>query len=135
MRQCVVVVGSQAEMEQQVPEIRQGKEGVARRTVWYACKHQKSPSGLLDDIDNALQRALRWPSLLYQCYLYISSVKTWSGKRPYVFVRGHGPAASLAARAAVWAGGDVVQSHDDTSGRVPQARYLVRDDGSLVMLD
>ena len=134
MRQCIAIIGSEAERNATVPDIRQGEEGIARKTQWYACADQKNPSHLLDDTDSAVARALRWPALFYQCFLYISSVKTWSGKRPYVFVRGKGPAARLAARAAGWAAGDVVQTEDDPAGRLPQARYLLRSDGTLKLL-
>ncbi|MEL7186916.1 MAG: hypothetical protein AAFN50_10865 [Pseudomonadota bacterium] len=130
----MVIIGSDAQRGADVPDIRQGEDGIARKTQWYVCANQKDPEHLFDDIDSVLLRALRWPSLFYQCFLYISSVKTWSQKRPYVFVRGKGPAARLAARAAGWAAGDVVQVHDDPAGRLSRTRYQLRDDGSLKLL-
>lgn len=134
MRQCIVIIGCEAERGVAAPDIRQGEEGVARKTQWFACADQKNPSHLLDDTSSVVARAMRWPALFYQCFLYVSSVKTWSGKRPYVFVRGDGPAARLAARAAGWAAGDVVQMHDDPAGRLSKTRYLLRDDGTLKLL-
>lgn len=134
MRQCILIVGGEEELDLPEPDIRQGEDGVARITRWYACGDQKNPTNLFDDTGVGMARTLRWPSLFYQCFLYISSVKTWSDKRPYVFVRGTGPAARMAARAAGWAAGDVVQAHDDPGGRLSKTRYLLRDDGSLKLL-
>ena len=134
MRQCIVIIGGDSERDLPVPDIRQGEDGVARKTRWYACANQKDPSHLFDDTASVVARALRWPGLFYQCFLYISSVKTWSNKRPFVFVRGKGPSARLAARAAAWAAGDVVQMENDAAGQLSGARYLLREDGSLKLL-
>lgn len=134
MRQCVVIIGSEAQGDLDVPEIRQGEEGAAMQTKWCACLDQESPENLYDDTRSTLMRLLKWPVLTYRCYLFVSNVKTWSNKRPFVFVRGGGPAARLAARAASWAAGDVVQTEDDPAGRLPQTRYLLRKDGSLKLL-
>ena len=130
MRQCVVIVGSVAQGEAAVPEMRELNDDVLRQNTWYA-RHEQSAGILLDDVGNVLARTIRAPILLYQCYLYISSVKTWSGKRPLVYVRGKSWSARLAALAAPWAGGDVIQRHDEPGGVMRRARYLLRDDGTF----
>ena len=135
MRHVIVVVGSREQLQQAAPRI-QPREGESQREMtWFAARDQDAPGRLLDDAGGLVQKLLLAPLLAYNLYQQVHSVKLWSGKRPLVLVRGRSFASRVAAYAASWGGGDIVQPKADDLPPLRSARYLLDPDGNLQMRD
>lgn len=131
MRYVLAVIGSQEQKNKAVPRIVLGDSETLHDSVWYACRNQDTPSGLLDDTGSFVLRMLRAPLLAYDLYHHVHAIKLWSGKRPLVIVRGRSLASRVAAYASRWGGGDVVMPVGPEVKVLGPTRYLLLEDGRL----
>lgn len=131
MRHAILVVGSQAQGNESLPEVNLRDSEKLRVVTWYACGDQNRRSTLLDDTRGILLRVLRVPVLAYRFYLLVHSTKLWSGRRPLILVRGRTLSARVAAYAGRWGGGDVVKVDFADQPPLGPTRYILLPDGSL----
>lgn len=131
MRHVIVVVGSDEQRRQAVPQVRLLDDESVRETTWYACRRQDNPEVLLDDSPSVLARWLLLPLLAYRFYLLVHNTRLWAGKRPLVLVRGRSLASRVAAYAGSWGGGDVVMPSESGKSLLGPTRYLLLPDGRL----
>lgn len=126
-----MVVGSDEQRRQALPQIRLLDNEAIRESTWYACVNQENPGVLLEDTRSVLLRLLRAPVLAYQVYLLVQNSKLWSGKRPLILIRGRRLSSRVAAYAAHWGGGDVVMPQVLDKPVLGPTRYLLLPDGTL----
>jgi len=131
MRHVIVVVGSDEQRRQAVPQVRLLDDESVRETTWHACRRQDNPEVLLDDSPSVLARWLLLPLLAYRFYLLVHNTRLWAGKRPLVLVRGRSLASRVAAYAGSWGGGDVVMPSESGKSLLGPTRYLLLPDGRL----
>lgn len=132
MRHAIVVVGSEEQRTEPVPEIKLRDDEAVRMSTWFACLNQDDPSRLLEE-RGLLARLALAPILFYKFYVLVQNTKLWAGKRPFVLVRGRGLGCRIAARAASWGGGDVVKADQTDEVPLGPTRFLLAADGSLKM--
>jgi hypothetical protein len=135
MRHVITVVGSEAQRAEPPPDVRLKNDEALRRSTWFACANQEQPGELLDDTRGVFIRLLRTPALAYQFYLFVQSIKLWSGKRPLILIRGRSLSSRVAAYAARWGGGDVVKADDSDEPPLGPTRYVLSPDGKLQLHD
>lgn len=133
MRQCIFVIGTRAQLVKIAPVLRLAHECGLRHTVWFTGQHHESIDDLVHDFglqskferpvkrrehSSILSLAVWIPSTVYRCFRYVSSVKTWTGKRPLVIVHGDTLSTWFGAVAGSWGGGDIVHLESGlSSGR------------------
>jgi hypothetical protein len=133
MRHVIVVVGSDEQRGQELPQIRLLDDEPVRRSTWYACRKQDDPQILLDDSRNVLARLLLLPLLAYHFYLLVHNTRLWAGKRPLVLVQGRSLSSRVAAYAGAWGGGDIVMPSSPREALLGPTRFLLLPDGSLAL--
>jgi hypothetical protein len=131
VRHAILVVGSEEQREQPLPEIKLRDNETVRTSTWCACTNQDDPSRLLEDIGSVVVRAVLVPVLAYHFYILVQNTKLWVGKRPFILVRDRGMASRIAAYAGSWGGGDVVMPSDFGDAVLGPTRYLLLPDGSI----
>lgn len=135
MRHVIVVVGSDEQRIQSVPQVRLLDDESIRESIWYACRNQDDPSVLLDDQRSFVVRLALLPILAYRFYLLVHNTRLWGGKRPLVLVRGRRLASRIAAYAGSWGGGDIVKADASDEPALGPTRYRLQPDGKLELLD
>ena len=131
MRHVIVVVGSDEQRRQALPQVRLLDNESIRESTWYACRSQDDPKDLLDDSRSVLARFVLLPLLAYRFYLLVHNTRLWAGKRPLVLVRGRSLLSRVAAYAGSWGGGDVVMPQVLDKPVLGPTRYLLLPDGTL----
>ena len=131
MRHVIVVVGSDEQRRQALPQVRLLDNESIRESTWYACRSQDDPKDLLDDSRSVLARFVLLPLLAYRFYLLVHNTRRWAGKRPLVLVRGRSLSSRVAAYAGSWGGGDVVMPRVLDKPILGPTRYLLLPDGTL----
>jgi hypothetical protein len=131
MRHGIIVVGSKAQFDETMPDIKLRNSEALRKTTWLANTSQRESSPLLDDIGSIFVRVALAPILAYRLYLLVHSTKLWSGKRPLVLLRGRSFSSRVAAYAGTWGGGDVVKVDQTDSAPLGPTRFVVSADGRL----
>ena len=131
MRHVIVVVGSDEQRRQALPQVRLLDNESIRESTWYACRSQDDPKDLLDDSRSILARFVLLPLLAYRFYLLVHNTRLWAGKRPLVLVRGRSLLSRVAAYAGSWGGGDVVMPQVLDKPVLGPTRYLLLPDGTL----
>lgn len=131
MRHVIVVVGSDEQRRQALPQVRLLDNESIRESTWYACRSQDDPKDLLDDSRSVLARFVLLPLLAYRFYLLVHNTRLWAGKRPLVLVRGRSLSSRVAAYAGSWGGGDVVMPRVLDKPILGPTRYLLLPDGTL----
>ena len=127
----IVVVGSDEQRRQALPQVRLLDNESIRESTWYACRSQDDPKDLLDDSRSVLARFVLLPLLAYRFYLLVHNTRLWAGKRPLVLVRGRSLSSRVAAYAGSWGGGDVVMPRVLDKPILGPTRYLLLPDGTL----
>lgn len=135
MRYVIVVVGSDEQRRQALPQIRLLDDESIRASTWYACRSQDDPKDLLDDSRGVLARLVLLPLLTYRFYLLVHNTRLWAGKRPLVLVRGRSLSSRIAAYAGSWGGGDIVKADALEEPALGPTRYVLQPDGNLKLLD
>ena len=131
MRHVIVVVGSDEQRRQALPQVRLLDNESIRESTWYACRSQDDPQDLLDDSRSVVARFVLLPLLAYRFYLLVHNTRLWAGKRPLVLVRGRSLSSRVAAYAGSWGGGDVVMPRVLDKPILGPTRYLLLPDGTL----
>jgi len=131
MRHVIVVVGSDEQRRQALPQVRLLDNESIRESTWYACRSQDDPQDLLDDSRSVVARFVLLPLLAYRFYLLVQNTRLWAGKRPLVLVRGRSLSSRVAAYAGSWGGGDVVMPSRSGETLLGPTRFLLLPDGSL----
>ena len=131
MRHVIVVVGSDEQRRQALPQVRLLDNESIRESTWYACRSQDDPKDLLDDSRSVVARFVLLPLLAYRFYLLVHNTRLWAGKRPLVLVRGRSLSSRVAAYAGSWGGGDVVMLSRSGEALLGPTRFLLLPDGSL----
>ena len=131
MRHVIVVVGSDEQRRQALPQVRLLDNESIRESTWYACRSQDDPQDLLDDSRSVVARFVLLPLLAYRFYLLVQNTRLWAGKRPLVLVRGRSLSSRVAAYAGSWGGGDVVMPSRSGDTLLGPTRFLLLPDGSL----
>ena len=135
MRHAIIVVGSEKQREESVPDFTLRDNEALRTTTWFANTSQQESAQLLDDMGSVIVRAFIAPILAYRFYLLVHSTKLWSGKRPLVFVRGRSLSSRVAAYAGTWGGGDVVKADQTDTASLGPTRFVIGADGKLELCD
>jgi len=135
MRHVIVVVGSDKQHRQALPQVRLLNEETVRESTWFAARNQESPTDLLDDIRSLVVRLALLPLLVYRFYLLVHNTRLWAGKRPLVLVRGRSLSSRIAAYAGAWGGGDIVKAGAPDEPALGPTRYVLKRDGKLDLLD
>jgi len=135
MRHVIVVVGSDEQRRQALPQVRLLDNESIRESTWYACRSQDDPKDLLDDSRSVVARFVLLPLLAYRFYLLVHNTRLWAGKRPLVLVRGRSLSSRVAAYAGSWGGGDVVKADGLDEPALGPTRYILRPDGNLKLYD
>ena len=135
MRHVIVVVGSDEQRRQALPQVRLLDNESIRESTWYACRNQNDPKDLLDDSRSVLARFVLLPLLAYRFYLLIHNTRLWAGKRPLVLVRGRSLASRVAAYAGSWGGGDVVKADLNDHPPLGPTRFVLDAEGKLHRCD
>jgi hypothetical protein len=133
MRHVIVVVGSDEQRRQAVPQVRLLDDESVRETTWYACRSQDDPKDLLDDSRSILARVVLLPLVAYRFYLLVQNTRLWAGKRPLVLVRGRSLSSRIAAYAGSWGGGDVVKGDLNDEPPLGPTRFILEANGKLCM--
>ena len=131
MRHVIVVVGSDEQRRQALPQVRLLDNESIRESTWYACRSQDDPQDLLDDSRSVVAQFVLLPLLAYRFYLLVQNTRLWAGKRPLVLVRGRSLSSRVAAYAGSWGGGDVVMPSRSGDTLLGPTRFLLLPDGSL----
>ena len=131
MRHVIVVVGSDEQRRQALPQVRLLDNESIRESTWYACRSQDDPKDLLDDSRSIVARFVLLPLVAYRFYLLVQNTRLWAGKRPLVLVRGRNLSSRVAAYAGSWGGGDVVMPSESGKSLLGPTRYLLLPDGRL----
>jgi len=131
MRHVIVVVGSDEQRRQALPQVRLLDNESIRESTWYACRSQDDPQDLLDDSRSVVAQFVLLPLLAYRFYLLVQNTRLWAGKRPLVLVRGRSLSSRVAAYAGSWGGGDVVMPSRSGETLLGPTRFLLLPDGSL----
>src|SRR5210317_1380370 len=131
MRHLIIVVGSEDQRRQSLPQVRLLGDEPVRESTWYACRSQDHPSNLLDDSRSFVLRLTLLPILAYRFYLLVHNTRLWAGKRPLILIRGRSLSSRIAAYAGQWGGGDVVMPSESDKSLLGPTRYLLLPDGHL----
>ena len=135
MRHVIVVVGSDEQRRQALPQVRLLDNESIRESTWYACRSQAEPKDFLDDSRSVLARLFLIPLLAYRFSLLVHNTRLWAGKRPLVLVRGRSLSSRVAAYAGSWGGGDIVKADELNEPALGPTRYILLPDGSLKLHD
>ena len=131
MRHAFIVVGSEEQRGQALPDIALLDNESVRTSTWYACTNQDKPDRLLDDRSSAVVRLCLAPLLAYRIYLLAHNTRLWGGKRPLILVRGRSLVSRIAAYAGSWGGGDVVKADLSNEPPLGPTRFILDRDGNL----
>ncbi|RZV34154.1 MAG: hypothetical protein EX272_13330 [Chromatiales bacterium] len=135
MRHVIVVVGSDEQRRQAVPQVCLLDDESVRESTWYASRNQDAPGVLLDDQPSFVLRFALLPLLAYRFYLLVHNTRLWGGKRPLVLIRGRSLGSRLAAYAGSWGGGDIVKADGSDGPALRPTRYVLQPDGKLKLFE